>query len=88
MESIELPSDIKTLIRDAKRLASTDWEKSFVKDLAERHKKWGDTLYMSEKQLAALRKIAGLDQEEDADPEAGESTEGENADQAEEEDTA
>lgn len=79
MESIELPSNIKTLIRDAKKLASTEWEKSFTKDLAERHKQWGDKLYMSEKQLASLRKIAGLDQEEDSDP-----PEGEDANQEEE----
>lgn len=77
MESIELPSDLKTLIKDAKKLASTDWEKSFVKDLAERHKKWGDELYMSEKQLAALRKIAGQEDDAGESPDVDQEEEGE-----------
>ena len=64
MESIALPADFKDLLKTAKKLAQTDWEKDFTKDLSARHKKWGDELYVSEKQLAALNKIAGGKAEE------------------------
>lgn len=68
MESIALPVDFKDLLKVAKKNASTDWEKDFTKELAERHKKWGDGLYISEKQLAILQKIAG-GKDEDAEEE-------------------
>lgn len=68
MESIPLPTDFKDLLKTAKKQASTDWEKTFVSELAARHKKWGDGLYVSERQLAILQKIAG-GKDEDAEEE-------------------
>ena len=35
MESIPLPTDFKDLLKTAKKQASTDWEKTFVSELAE-----------------------------------------------------
>ena len=68
MESIPLPDGFKDLLKTAKKNASTDWEKTFVTELAARHKKWGEELYVSEKQLAILQKIAG-GEDEDAEEE-------------------
>lgn len=66
MESIALPSDFKDLLKTAKKNASTDWEKTFVTELADRYKKWADELHISEKQLAILQKIAkGKEAEEE-----------------------
>ena len=70
MESIALPADFKDLLKVAKKNASTDWEKDFTKELADRHKKWGDELYISEKQLAILQKIAS-GKDEEAEEEEG-----------------
>lgn len=66
MQSVDLPENFKQILRDAKKNVSGDWENTFVGDLSERHKKWGDELFISEKQLAILIKIAkGKEEGED-----------------------
>lgn len=37
--------------------AMTDWEKDFIKSIAERAEKYGETLNVSDKQAAAVQKI-------------------------------
>lgn len=46
-------------IRGIKKVESTlsDWEKNFIKDIAERAEKYGETLHVSEKQSAMIGKI-------------------------------
>lgn len=51
--------EVKDLLKSAKRLAKTDFEKKFVADQEERLKKWGDDTWFSPKQIVVLRKIAG-----------------------------
>jgi 3-deoxy-D-arabino-heptulosonate 7-phosphate (DAHP) synthase class II len=43
------------------------WERDFVKDQAERAKKWGEEIRLSEKQISILSQIAkkvGIEEEE------------------------
>jgi hypothetical protein len=48
---------MKVLVESANSAASTDWEKAFAKDQADRLKKWRETTIITEKQTLCLRKI-------------------------------
>ena len=56
MEKTEFEK-LEKLVKAAKKVAATDWEKSFCKDQSERVKSYGDRVQMSEKQIACLQKI-------------------------------
>jgi hypothetical protein len=51
--------DFETLLSDATDQASSDWEMDFVSDIQEKFDAYGGDMYVSEKQVAALEKIAG-----------------------------
>lgn len=58
-ESIEFDAnELEELLRKAKEKAKTDWEKSFVEDMSNKFEQWGDRLYLSQKQMDIIRKIA------------------------------
>lgn len=51
--------DFECLLDDARLQASTDWEVSFVKDLASRFSKYKGAMTLSDKQEQTLRDLAG-----------------------------
>jgi len=56
---VEDIADFEELLDDAERQAKTDWAMGFVVDMQESYDSYGGDTYVSEKQLAVLRKIAG-----------------------------
>ena len=66
MEKAEFEK-LEKLVKEAKKLAQTEWEKSFCKDQAARVKDYGDRVQMSVKQIACLQKIVDKNK-----PDAGE----------------
>lgn len=55
------PLDFPDLIALAEIEASTDWEMEFVSGLSERYDRYEDDMFLSEKQLETLKKIAKVD---------------------------
>ena len=62
-EHVTLSADhlelIKKAVRCPAKLIKSDVEKNFIKETKERLQKFGDELFVSEKQLSWLGKIAG-----------------------------
>lgn len=54
---IDLKKILKQLAAVQKSDTLTTWEKDFVKGIADRAEKWGDTLHISDKQAAIIDKI-------------------------------
>ncbi len=50
--------EFKRLLDDADIGAGYDWEMDFVEDMRERFAKYGERTFITDKQLAALEKIA------------------------------
>lgn len=54
-------SNIKTILKQVADIKKADglseWEKEFIKSIAERAEKYGDQLSISEKQAATIQKI-------------------------------
>lgn len=50
--------DFEDLLASAEANASSDWEMGFVEDLSERYERYGDDMFLSEKQAEILRRIA------------------------------
>lgn len=42
-------------------LASNPWERNFVADTSDKYDKYGADMFVSDKQVAALAKISGID---------------------------
>lgn len=51
-------SDFEALLDAARMAASNDWEESFVRNVKQRYERFGTDTFLSDKQLAALEKIA------------------------------
>lgn len=51
-------SEFEVLLDDARTAASNDWEESFVRNVKYRYDRFGTDTFLSDKQLAALEKIA------------------------------
>ena len=55
-------SDFEVLLEDAQFNVSgegKDWAKGFIEDMVEKFEKYGDTMYISEKQFTKVKQIAG-----------------------------
>lgn len=52
-------SEFETLLDDADMQASTESEVDFVEQSKEKYRKWGGTMFWSDKQDTWLRKIGG-----------------------------
>jgi hypothetical protein len=50
--------DFDELLGEAETLAKNEWEMDFVGDMRDKYTDYGDTMFLSEKQLALLRRIA------------------------------
>ena len=48
------------LLTCAEDAASTDWEMDFTSSMRIRYKKWGDRMFVSEKQLEQLERMANV----------------------------
>lgn len=53
--------DFDALLGVAETLARGEWEKDFVGDMRDKYLDYGDTMFLSEKQIAVLRRIAKED---------------------------
>jgi len=42
-------------------LASGQWEENFMQDTSDKHSKYGKDMFVSDKQVAMLAKISGID---------------------------
>lgn len=51
-------SEFEALLDDARMAASNDWEEAFVRSVKSRYDQYGGNTFLSDKQLAALEKIA------------------------------
>lgn len=51
-------SDFEDLLSLAESQAKTDWEMEFVSDLYGKYEKYGDGMFLSDKQRETLEKIA------------------------------
>lgn len=49
---------LKALLKKANSSADGEWEEKYVAETAARFKKWGSKLFMSQKQLSILKRIA------------------------------
>ena len=58
-EFFESPDDFEDLLEAAERQASTKWESVFVADIRERYDLWKARTFLTDPQLAILRKLAG-----------------------------
>jgi hypothetical protein len=54
------------LLKKAKKNSDGEWEEKFVAETNSRFKKWGSKLFMSEKQLSILKRIADGEEAEAA----------------------
>ena len=54
-------SDFEDLLEEARMAADSDVAEDFVKSLIEKHEKWGTSMFLSDKQLEWLLKIAEWD---------------------------
>lgn len=52
-------SEFDELLADAGNNATSDWDMNFVDDLRNRYDKYGERMYLSERQLEILERIAG-----------------------------
>ena len=52
-------SEFEDLLEDADSNAGNEWEREFVDGIRKRFEKYGGDMFVSEKQLATLEKIAG-----------------------------
>jgi len=52
-------SEFDELLADAENNATSDWDMNFVDDLRNRYDKYGKRMYLSERQLEILERIAG-----------------------------
>ena len=52
-------SEFDELLADAENNATSDWDMNFVDDLRNRYDKYGERMYLSERQLEILERIAG-----------------------------
>lgn len=50
--------EFETLLDDAEGNANSDWEMSFTADMRERYEDYGGEMFVSEKQLEYLERIA------------------------------
>lgn len=57
-DRFDSPSEFEVLLDDARAAASNDWEESFVRNVKQRYDRFGTDTFLSDKQLAALGKIA------------------------------
>lgn len=57
----DLDFDFDSLLAEANENASTDWEADFVDSLLDRYSNFADNMFISEKQIESLKKIAGWD---------------------------
>ena len=57
-ERVALPNNFADILAAAETAAGDDWEKTFIKEQSERFQKWGDTMFLSPKQLTILQRIA------------------------------
>lgn len=48
-------------------LASGQWEENFMQDTSDKHGKYGKDMFVSDKQVAVLARISGIDPEIDMD---------------------
>ncbi len=46
------------LLAVAEQQASTDWDMGFVSELSDKYSEYGDNMFISDKQLAQLERIA------------------------------
>ena len=51
-------AELSDLLYQAELNASSEWEIDFVADTVERHRKFGVDMYLSEKQVSTLERIA------------------------------
>jgi hypothetical protein len=54
----DLETDFDQLLRDAELNANPEWEADFVAGLRRQYERWGDRMYISERQLEVLRGMA------------------------------
>ena len=52
-------SEFNDLLEDAEAGADGDWETEFVDDLRNRYDEYGERMFLSDRQLEILRRIAG-----------------------------
>lgn len=57
----EAPSDFTELLDDAESNATTGWEMDLVADLKAKYDKYGDKMFISQKQIDALNRVARRD---------------------------
>lgn len=60
MKAYEIES-FDAILDDAERQASNDWEMDFVSDIRDKYRKYDDNMFVSEKQLEQLKRIADWD---------------------------
>ena len=58
-EFFESPDDFEDLLEAAERQANTKWEIDFVADIRERYDLWKAQTFLTNPQLAILRKLTG-----------------------------
>jgi len=58
-ELFDSETEFDDLLLTAGQCAETDWEEGFVTDMKSRFERFGMMVYISEKQLDTLNKIAG-----------------------------
>jgi hypothetical protein len=57
----DLDFDFDSLLAEANENASTAWEEDFVSSILDRYSNFADDMFISEKQIETLEKIAGWD---------------------------
>lgn len=58
-EQFEDLEDFEQLLKDAESQAESEWEQDFVGDISERYEEHGGSMFITDKQIAALERIVG-----------------------------
>jgi hypothetical protein len=58
VERVALPANFDGMLCAAEAGVGDDWERQFLKEQRERFERWGDTMFLSPKQLTILQRIA------------------------------
>ena len=58
MKACDFDFDIEDVLGSAELNARNSWEEEFVEGLADKYAQWGDDMFISEKQIEILCRIA------------------------------
>lgn len=60
MKVKEYNPDFKTILLEAEAFANTEWDMEFIANLWDKYDAYGENMYVSEKQIEQLERIARL----------------------------